>query len=280
MKRILLWPNAERDKGFQFTKMAAKILTKSGMDVFLPDKFNCDEITKIDTGSAFENTDAVISLGGDGTLLICAPKAAANNIPILGINLGNTGFLAEIELSEIELLSRLAKEEFTLESRMMIEVEVRRGLNTVFMGIALNDAVISRGSLAQAVHLRLDIDGQNINVIKGDGVIAATPTGSTAYSMSAGGPIMEPTTKNIIITPICPHALYAHSFVLSADREVRVTPQSANERPTYLTLDGAPPTRLQDDECVIVRKSSHICRIVRFKRRSFYEIINEKLKRD
>lgn len=279
MKKVLLFPNAARDTELKVTRKTADILHSVNISSVLPDNFTAEGFDRLPISEAFSQVDAVISLGGDGTLLQCAPEAAENGIPVLGINLGNTGFLAELERSELDMLTRLSTGDYYIDRRMMLDVCVKKGNSILHSFLALNDAVVTRGSGAQTIHVEMAVDGQLVSTVMGDGLIVATPTGSTAYSMSAGGPIVEPRTRNILITPICAHALYAHSFVLGAEREICITPKKVHEQLAYLTVDGAPPILLEDGNSVFAKKSDYSIDIMRFHKRNFYEIVKEKLKK-
>lgn len=285
MDRAVLFPHATRDSRLETTVKAAVILAELGISCVLPEQLAGkrelpDFIERAPLEEAFAEADVCISLGGDGTLLQCARIAAEHNIPILGINLGNTGFLTELERGELDFISGLVRpDSFTLDSRMMLDVRICKGKQLIGTSVALNDAVITRGSSAQTVGISLFVDGRLVSEFMGDGIIVATPTGSTGYSMSAGGPIVEPDAENIVVTPICAHALYAHSFILSLSREVSVLPQRAGERMTFLTVDGAEPIRLRDGWSVRIKRSELTTNIIRLKKKSFYEIVNHKLKK-
>lgn len=174
------------------------------------------------TQEELKSADMLICFGGDGTILHAAKDANACHVPVLGVNLGSVGFMAELEQGELSMLSRLAAGKYAIEERMMLDVVVRREGKTVYSELALNDAAVTKGAVARVVDLEVYGDKVLISSFSADGVLISTPTGSTAYSMSAGGPIVEPTAENIIVTPICPHALSARSFVLGRGRTVSV----------------------------------------------------------
>ena len=224
-----------------------------------------------------KSADLLLCFGGDGTILHAAKDANAHGIPILGVNLGSVGFMAELEQGELEKLARLPERKYTIEHRMMLDVSVRRGREVLFRDVALNDAVITKGAVARVIDLTARGDGVPIYSFSGDGVILATPTGSTAYSMSSGGPIVEPTAENILVTPICAHSLQAKPLVMGRDRVVSVRMGKLSRKTAYLSVDGGRAFKLCGGDLVEVRRSRSVTRLARLTDRSFYEIIDQKL---
>ena len=209
MKNVILTPNPYRDKNFQTVREAMRILKDAGISTRLCLPFEVDRSYDLPKDLRFSrldrelpNAEMVICFGGDGTILHMAKAATRKNIPILGVNIGTMGFMAELESTELDKLVKVARGEYTLDSRMMLDVTVQRERDILFHDICLNDVVVTKGAVARIVHLCVKCDGVNAMEFGGDGVIISTPTGSTAYSYSAGGPIVEPEAKNIIITPI------------------------------------------------------------------------------
>ena len=198
-------------------------------------------------------------------------------MPILGVNMGCVGFMAELERSELPLLAPLAHGMYTIEERMMLDVKVLRGDKLISRDIALNDAVISKGSMARVAEMEVLADRVKVTAITGDGVIVATPTGSTAYSMSAGGPIVEPTSKSIIVTPVCAHQLAARAMVLAPERVVTVQLPRGNRKYLYLSVDGGKALRLTGGDRVEIGCAERATQLVRLAGRSFYQVINQKL---
>ena len=280
---IILYSNAERDIGFALTQQVVEILDKhQRRSVFCPvfDNGNTTEATLSSLKSAaledeLAYAEMIITFGGDGTILHAARAAAEMGVPILGINLGGKGFIAELEPEDISQINAAATGEYKLESRMMIDVEIIRSGAAVFRDFALNDVVI-RGS-NKVIDLKLFGDGQRIMNFSGDGTVIATPTGSTAYSMAAGGPIVEPAAQNIIVTPICAHALEAKPFILVSDRRVTVEFGQKKYNPTFMSVDGGELFNIQSGDIVNVCKSEKFTRLVRLSTRSFYKKVSEKL---
>ena len=213
-----------------------------------------------------------------GTILHAARDANAHQIPVLGINLGSVGFMAELEQHELSMLSRLTAGKYTIEKRMMLDITVRRDGRRVFSETALNDAVVTKGtSVARVLDLQVTGDRTVISSFSGDGVVIATPTGSTAYSLAAGGPIVEPTAENMIITPICAHSLHAKPFVLGSERSVGVRLAPGSRKNASLSVDGGRAFKVQPGDWVECRRSRHVTRLVKLTGRTFYEVINQKL---
>ncbi len=225
-----------------------------------------------------EIVDCVITLGGDGTFLRAARIMTNYNRPILGINMGRLGFLTEIELSEVEeSLEKLIKGYFMLEHRMMLDAKVTRDGQVVSHMIGLNDVVINKGPLARLINLNIFVQNDFVTNYKADGVILATPTGSTAYSLSAGGPIVYPELEVIIITPICPHTLRARPLVLPSDRIMRVA-LATQQADSMITVDGQNGFPLLNGDEITIEKSAVQTSLIRIKEYKFYDILRKKLK--
>ena len=286
MKNVILTPNPYRDKGFQTVLAAMKILKDAGMEpkVCLP--FEVDRSFELPKDIRFQrldreihNTELVICFGGDGTILHMAKTATRRNVPILGVNIGTLGFMAELEATELDLLAKLAKDEYTIDKRMMLDVTVQRDRDIIFHDIGLNDVVITKGSVARIAHLAVKCDGVEVMECNGDGIIVATPTGSTAYSLSAGGPIVEPEARNILITPICAHDVMSRCMVASDKRNVTVELVQNARRNAYLSVDGGKSIRLNMGDVTTIKKSNLETKLLRLKERSFYDVLNMKFKK-
>ena len=285
MKRVVLCPNPYRDKGFRILRNAREVLQREGIETVFALPFEGEQIPEmpqefnfIDLRSALPDADALLCFGGDGTILHCAREATHYHVPILGINVGNVGFMAELESGEMELLSRLRTDEFRIEERMMLDVRVYRAGREVFRELSLNDAVVTKGAVARVISVAVFCDGVAMTSISGDGVIVSTPTGSTAYSMSAGGPIVEPSADNLIITPICAHALEAKSFVLSGDRRVTAQVGPIGKKSAYLSADGGRAYRLSAYDRVEISRAAEVTQLIRLKDTNFYRVLNNKFK--
>ena len=223
------------------------------------------------------SADLLIAFGGDGTILHLARTVALHSVPVLGVNLGSLGFMSELEVNELDRLRDLAQGRFTVESRMMLDVSVLREGRQVYNNIALNDAVISKGSIARVVRLDIFTEEGRLTRVGGDGIIVSTPTGSTGYSMAAGGPIVEPTAKNLLLTPICPHSTRSSSYVLSPDHVITVEAADANRKFVYLSVDGGKAFSLKNGDQVRVSTSKYTTKLVRLSKKSFCEILDKKM---
>ncbi len=285
MKRVILTPNPYRDKNFNTVRSAAEILRQSGVDVKLCLPFEVDRTYELPRDLRFlrldrelPGADMLICFGGDGTILHMAKAATRHGVPILGVNIGTMGFMAELECAELQSLQRIATDDYTIDSRMMLDVTVRRDRDIIFHDICLNDAVITKGAVARIVHLAVECDGVQAMECNGDGVIVATPTGSTAYSLSAGGPIVEPDAHSILITPICSHDVGSRGIVASEKRVVSVTLTKNARRNAYLSVDGGRAFRMSMGDTTVIRKSDLATKLVRLKDRSFYDVVNMKFR--
>ncbi len=284
--KIILSSNPYRDRGLRAALEAKRILEQAGAQTvmclpFMPKRGERADLPRQVALAPLEKelpgADLLICFGGDGTILHAARDATLHGVPILGVNMGSVGFMAELERGELSLLASLAKGHFTIQERMMLDVHVYRGDKLVSQDLALNDAVISKGSMARVAEMEVLADQIQVTAVNGDGVIVATPTGSTAYSMSAGGPIVEPTSRCIIVTPVCAHQLAARALVLDSERSITVRLPRGSRKHLYLSVDGGKAVRLSGGDRVEIRRSSHTTKLVLLSARSFYQVINEKL---
>ena len=286
MKNIILTPNPYRDKHFHTVRQAAEILRNAGLNPRICLPFEVDRSYELPKDIRFNRlerelpgADMVVCFGGDGTILHMAKTATRRNLPILGVNIGTMGFMAELESTEMDKLAQIATGEYTIDNRMMLDVTVQRDRDIIFHDIALNDVVVTKGAVARIVHLNVKCDGVDALECGGDGVIIATPTGSTAYSLSAGGPIVEPDARNILITPICAHDVGSRSIVASEKRVISVSMVKNARRNAYLSVDGGKALRLNMGDIATVKTSKLETKLVRLQQRSFYDIVNAKFKK-
>ena len=286
MKHVILTPNPYRDTNFQTVRAAMKVLKDAGMEPKLCLPFEVDRSYELPKDLRFhkldrelQNAELVVCFGGDGTILHMAKAATRKNVPILGVNIGTMGFMAELESTELDQLARLAKDDYVLDRRMMLDVVVQRDRDIIFHDIGLNDVVITKGAIARITHLTVKCDGVEAIQCGGDGVIVATPTGSTAYSLSAGGPIVEPEANNILITPICAHDVMSRCIVASDRRTITVELVRNARRNAYLSVDGGKALRLNMGDVVTIKRSPLQTKLIRLKDRSFYDVVNMKFKK-
>jgi len=222
-------------------------------------------------------SELIVVLGGDGTMLRTARCVAKYNVPILGINMGSFGYLTEVNLNEIHsTLELIIRGEFVTEKRMMLDVSIKHGRTVTNVGDVLNDVVINRGNLSRMNELEMAVDGEYLTTYKGDGLIVSTPTGSTAYSLSAGGPIVFPGKDLIIINPICPHTLTNRPIIFSEDSNLKITLWS-KDKGAMLTLDGQVAHKIISGDVVTIKKSKHVIKLVLSPYRSYGKILRSKL---
>ncbi len=273
-------PNINKELAISLSHQTLEYLEKRQIQAWLEPKIATiiGRSDLIDTEVSIKDLDVLLVLGGDGTLLNAARKVAEHGVPILGVNLGHLGFLTELEADRLEdALDALIRKEYKLEERMLIACNVIRNGQIVASYQALNDIVITRGTFARIINLRTFVDDQPVVDYQADGIIIATPTGSTAYSLSAGGPIVEPRLDCIIITPICPHTLASRAVVVHHKSLVNVLVQ-ANHRDVMLTIDGQVGFSLQSYDCLEIVKARESAKFVKLQGRDFFAILNSRMK--
>ncbi len=285
MKRVILAPNPYRDKNFETLREAVRVLNEAGIETRVCLPFEVDRNYELPRDIRFSRMDRelpgasmLICFGGDGTLLHMAKTATRHGIPVLGVNIGTMGFMAELESSELSQLARIATDDFTIDNRMMLDVTVHRDRDIIFHDLCLNDVAITKGAVARIVHLEVKCDGVQAMECGGDGIIVATPTGSTAYNLSAGGPIVEPDAHSILVTPICAHDVVSRCIIASDKRTVAVTMTRNARRNAYLSVDGGRALRMNMGDVATIRKSNLCAKLVRLKDRSFFDVVNMKFR--
>lgn len=278
--KISIFPNFNNDGVLQTCEEICKELDKLGVEYSVAKCNESDETGTLplffDTDELIENCDIVIVVGGDGTTLNVAKAASLHNKLTLGINAGRLGFMSGLERDELSLLNRLVSGEYEVEERMMINASLMSE-NGIQDFICLNDAVITRGDLARLIDVTVKSDGRVITKNRADGMIIATPTGSTAYSMAAGGPVVSPDNSCFVVTPICPHSLVNRSIVFSSDKELEITVENDKNNTSYLSIDGEKSVTVTKNSKIIISKSEYVAKLIKIKPDSFYEILNKKL---
>ena len=282
-KKIILCPNPNRDQGMAATKAAENILREMGFRTVVCSPFKDQKegaFADYDVRplpQEMKGADLMVTFGGDGTILHLAKLAALNKLPVLGINMGGLGFIAELEAGELDTLRKLKDWDFETESRMMLAVSVIRDGKQIYTNLGLNDAVIREGPISHVIHLKISSDGRHLADIAGDGVIISTPTGSTAYSLSAGGPVVEPVAQTMVVCPICTHNMRFSSYVLSPEHVLTVELERNGRKPVYLFVDESRAFPLKADDQVLVRRSKYAMKLVRLTEKSFCEIFAQKM---
>ncbi len=281
MKTIYMAPNPIKDQRLEFTKMVAE-LSKSKARLLLEESFAKYEVAGVEYCSkerALAEADFVFALGGDGTLLSAAHDVLLSGQAILGFNLGRLGFLAEVEKKEVaDCLERFFSQDYVIESRMMLRSclkNLQTGGEQIFD--SLNDVVVSRGSGSRLLDVNVYIDDEFVDDYKADGMIVATPTGSTAYSMSAGGPIVDPSMDSMLITPICPHKLYSRAVLVPAQKTITASMGKGRIGGAQVSADGREETAFTENSLLTITKSPFQTKLIRVSGNRFYSVLRHKL---
>ncbi len=279
---IALIPNLQKKGSIDCASNVINELISLGAKVLLEIKFkkyfpNFSGIAfHRDIDSVLRNCDLVITIGGDGTIIHTSKRACLYQKPVLGINLGRIGFVAGLEPNELKNLKKITSNDFTIENRMMLDIYINDKINDKKF-FALNDAVFSAGKISGLVDLNVAFNDNKINQYRSDGIIIATPTGSTAYSLSAGGPVVEPNMKCILLTPICSHSLFSRSIVFGEDSKLSICSAKENNRQLYLTIDGEKSIKLSYNDIVEITVSKTQVGLINLSEHNFYGVLNQKL---
>ena len=268
-------PNLDKWGSKELVEKLGTFLKECGIKPCLPDSIHCSDYDCIPEDELFKTADVIITIGGDGTIIRYAKIAADYGKPILGINAGRTGYLANIEQSEYKMLKNLAPGDYSIEERMMLEVDVIENGKQVGAYYALNDAVITGGFISRIIDITATVDGDNIGY-RADGIVIATPTGSTAYSMSAGGPIIDPDMNCVCITPICSFAPASKPIIVSADKSLIFKANSRKRIEIFLTVDGRKTASVKPQTEIVIKKSEKSVKLIRLNERSFYKTLSLK----
>lgn len=279
---IAICPNPYRDIDLKYALRAEAMLKDEGFETVICPVFSeesCDilpeGIVTRKLSDIAEQCELAVVIGGDGTILSVVRGTHASCIPLLGVNLGTKGFMTALEPEELPLIVRAAKGEYTLSRRMMLKVELIRNGEVIYSDNALNDVVMH--GYGDCIRVTAWCEGDRITAFSGDGIILSTPTGSTGYSMSAGGPIVEPDAEAIILSPICAHVMGARSFVLDPGRRITVQTEKLHGRKAYLSVDGNWTMDLDNGDAMIVCRSEHYTLMANMGLKSFYDIAYQKL---
>lgn len=278
--KIVLFPNFSKRNALPTTLKCCDILNNLGMELFADEchknEFFEKDFVKFGTMEAITlNSDVIIAIGGDGTILKASAFASDYDKPLLGINTGRLGFMASLESNELEKLSKLKTHDYIIEMRMMIDAVLMHENEVISQHTALNDVVISR-SYSKISDYEIITDGITVSSMRSDGMVFATPTGSTAYALSAGGPILEPETECIQLTPICPHSLFSRTMVFTANRTLEVIHHSDDDS-IYFSVDGKSRRIINKTDKLIIKKSTKKLKLIDIKGHSFFDAVNNKL---
>jgi NAD+ kinase len=272
IRKVLLVINTRKDDTQNVVRTLGELTRSRGIELVSLD------FSRHATEEDLRDVDLAVSLGGDGTLLSCARMLAHRDVPILAVNMGEFGFITEVSKSELqEVWEKYMQGSLGVSERLMLEVEVRRGDAAAASFLGLNEAVVGIKGISRMLRLRIFMSDTYMGGYRADGVIVATPTGSTAYSMAAGGPILHPEMEAFILTPICPFTLSNRPTVVPATEILRVEVEETQKVEAVLTIDGQESFPLQPRDCILIRRAPHKARIVHTDRRSFYEVLRKKL---
>ncbi len=278
MKNFAIMTNIHKDKDLLYAKETVKLLTENGCSVYLSlgDKKYFEDLDGIafkNDAELFSDAECVIVFGGDGTIMRAAHKT---RLPILGINMGRIGYIAELETNELNLLTELINDNYSIEDRMMLTYTVERQGETICSN-SLNDIVFSKGNFSVMPEIELVCNGEEVGKYFADGLIAATPTGSTAYSLTAGGSIVDPGMECFCVTQICPQSFYAKPLIFNGNSVLEFKKGKRGHGQLFITSDGNHICELMDDDRVVVKKSDVTTKLIRIKKNNFYSVMRSKM---
>ena len=292
MEKFFIVTNTAKDKDLVFTNSIIDYLESKGKTCYTQTReaVNNTDYNYTNADLVPADTDCVIVLGGDGTLIQASRELSEKAIPFIGVNIGTLGYLTDTDMSRFEeTLECLLKDDYEIDSRMMLDGHIYRDGERIFSDMALNDVVINRNGALRIIDFDIYVNGEYLNTYSADGVIVSTATGSTAYSLSAGGPIIQPTARLIMVTPICPHSLNQRSIIFAADDEImiemkdnksssgRKTGSLKNDSARVATFDGESFCELVTGDRIVITQSERISRLVKTSRISFLERIRNKM---
>lgn len=284
MKKFALLTNYSKDRRLVYTRMIETYITENGGTYWIPELISEpdeDGDQRYDLSGMPDDIECVLVLGGDGTLLQAARELLDRHIPLLGINLGTLGFLTSAEKSELpKCLDSVLDDSCSIDERMMLGGTVYHGRDKIQTNIALNDVIITRAGFSRLVELKIYVNGELLSIYNADGIIVSTPTGSTGYSLSAGGPIIFPQTDVMVITPICPHSLQARSLVVSGGDRIVIEigrRRKTQKEEAMVTFDGRSAQELETGDRIEIYKAQETTQLIRLKGRSFYQVLQNKI---
>jgi len=275
---VAVIPNLDKRGSSETVEKMGQFFKECGIVAYLPDDICCVGYEHAPTEELYKIADVIITIGGDGTIIRFAKRAALEGKAVLGINAGRVGYLANIEQNEYKLLEKLKSGEYTIENRIMLNIILKENNEIIGEYDALNDAVISSGYLSRIIDVTASVDGGDVITYHADGLIAATPTGSTAYSMSAGGPVIDPTMNCVCLTPICSHSLAAKPILISGEKQIKLKAFSKKRTDIYLSIDGRKVAQIKPYTEIHITQSKNIVKLVRINDRSFYKTLSLKFR--
>lgn len=284
--KIAIIVNTGKEKALECSSSITRILSEGGAEISILkeafDKGACDPAVlpyiKDDYAELFDDCDIAVTVGGDGTIIHSAKYAAVSSKPMIGVNVGRLGFAAEVEPDNIQDLIRLLSGEYSVQSRMLLSVELIHENGKCEKYLAVNDATVARGQLSRIIDISVSLNGSEITTYSADGILFSTPTGSTAYALSAGGPIVNPEMGCILLTPICPHSLISRSVVFDSDSLLTAAITTRDNIPAILSIDGEVNLELKQSDTVKVKRACEDLKLITLYDRNFYRLLNEKLR--
>lgn len=281
MKKIGIIPNTLKDIDYEMTKQFIQWIDEKQCIPLISEQVAFAMELKeygTDLNRIYSEADFLIVLGGDGTLLSVARNAALHNTPILGINLGTLGFLTDVEKAESKAaFEKVIAGDYTLEKRMMLHANILTQITAHETLLGLNDICITRGAFLRIIKMEVYINNEFVDVFSADGIIISTPTGSTAYNLSAGGPILTPNAEMMVITPVCPHSLYSRSFVVSGNDIIKIKLGEINNNDIILSMDGQMANILKSNDIISIKKSKYYTTIIKTNGLGFYKVLRQKI---
>ena len=278
---VSVFPNLSNDGVDSITSDVINTLASLDTKVVISDKFKDtfvkNNIIYTAEDKLISESDVAIAIGGDGTTLNIAKMCAVHNKAVLGINAGRLGFMSGLEKNELHLLENMVSGRYEIDERLMLKSEVVSNDNVISTYHCLNDAVISRGKFSRLIDISVYCNDSLVKNMRADGIILSTPTGSTAYSMAAGGPVVSPEADCLIVTPICPHSLLDRSIIFSTDAKLTVKAKNDQNNPVMLNVDGGNGVEVGENDEIIISKSELTTKLIKLKPENFYEILNKKI---
>lgn len=286
MKKIALIVNTDKAKAVACAEKIADMFCENGAEIVTLIKFaDCGVLNGVNNfdifptyDELFSDCDFAVTVGGDGTIIHSAKYAAIYDKPMIGVNVGRLGFAAEVEPDNIADLLRILKDDFSVNNRMLLDVSISHSDGTCENYLAVNDATVARGRLSRIIDIFVSLDNSPISEYHADGILFSTPTGSTAYSLSAGGPVIYPEMECILLTPICPHSLISRSVIFDGNSVLNTTVKIRDNNPAVISIDGEHNIEINSDDLITIKKSTKNLRLIKLYDRNFYQLLNEKLK--
>lgn len=277
---VTVYPNLTRENGFEVSCDVIDELKSLGVRILMPyefqEEFDDKDVEFYSDSDVLSECDFLIAIGGDGTIIHSAHYISEYDKPVLGINAGNLGFMAGLEKEELSLLRNLISGEYEVEDRMMISAKLYEGDELIYERNCLNDAVISRGGNMRLCDFEIKSEMSKPLFYRADGIIVATPTGSTAYSLSAGGPVVDTSIESIILTPICPHSLLARSLIFNGSSELTLRVKCSDEEKTVFSCDGEAGIEIGNNTRIVISKADKSAKIIKIKADGFADILSKK----